>query len=177
MEEYSVCPYCSSDMVFAVEQQHHNASIVSSRRTDVSGSVSESTSSCSNQSGSDVVIAANEPYSPGGDGSDTSEEGSVEVVDKTMRLDSGNAVVVDYLTPNGNNGYHHTSSAAAKSLSSRSHSSKSSSSQASHTNNSSVRPTGSSSVRSASSVPFTYSYADFSQVLSARRRVLAVHND
>lgn len=163
-------------MVFAVEQNHH-ASIVSSRRTDVSGSASESTSSCSNQSGSDVVIAANEPYSPGGDSSDTSEEGSVEVVDKTMRLDSGNAVV-DYSTPNSNNGYHYTSSSAvAKSLSSRSHSSKSSSSQASHTNNSSVRPSGSSSVRSASSVPFTYSYADFSQVLNARRRVRAVHND
>ena len=134
-------------MVFAVEQ---HAS--SNRRTDVSGSASESLSS--NQSGSDVVIASNEPYSPGsgGGGSDTSEEeeGSVEVVDKTTRLDP------DYSTPSNNGG--------SKSLSSRSHSSKSSS-QASHTNPNSLSARTSSVRSSSASVPpFTYSYADFSQV-------------
>ena len=157
LEEYSVCPYCASDMVFAVDQQQK---IVFPRRADASAiSGSESASSSSNQSGSDVIVASNDPYSPerGGDISDTSEEGSVEVMDKTAHLlDS-----VEYSTPCNANGSHFARDLGPKSISSRSHSSKSSS-QTSRAN-SLARP--SPSVRSLTSAPpFSYSYADFSQV-------------
>jgi hypothetical protein len=144
-------------MVFAVEQQQQQP-------IDVSGS--ESMSSSSNQSGSDVVVASNEPYSSvisvGEEVSDTSEEGSVEVVmDKVMRL----ASMTDYsVSPLNANGSNFNTKSTGKSLSSRSQSSKSSS-QASHKNGSSAVRSNS-SVRSGSSSvpPFTYSYADFSQV-------------
>ena len=111
-------------MVFAVEQQQQQP-------IDVSGS--ESMSSSSNQSGSDVVVASNEPYSSvisvGEEVSDTSEEGSVEVVmDKVMRL----ASMTDYsVSPLNANGSNFNTKSTGKSLSSRSQSSKSSS-QASH---------------------------------------------
>lgn len=155
MEEYSVCPYCGSDMVFALEQ----------KPTAVANEVcvSESMCSLSNQSGSDVIVTSNQPYSSSASGgeevSDTSEEGSVEiVVDKMMRI----ATMADY-SVSPLNGSDFKTKSTGKSLSS--HSSKSSS-QASNKNSSAVRST--SSVRSISSSvpPYNYSYADFSQVSS-----------
>lgn len=146
-------------MVFAIDQTHTTTVTNSNRiRTDGSGSGSESVSSSSNQSGSDVVVATNDPYSPGSEGSDTSEEGSVEVMDKTSRRLTSS---IEDATPHGSSYKEVSVKSTTKSLSSRSHSSKSSS-QASHSN-SSARLL---SLRSSSSSvpPFTYSYADFSQV-------------
>lgn len=158
LEEYSVCPYCASDMVFALEQQQAVGPTESC--------VSESMSSTSNQSGSDVIVTSNEPYSSsvsgGEEGSDTSEEGSVEVVaDKVMRL----ATMTEYsVSPLNANGSNLNRKPTGKSLSSLSHSSKSSSQASNKNSSSAVRST--SSIRStSSSIPsYNYSYADFSQV-------------
>lgn len=135
LEEYSVCPYCASDMVFAIERQPSHVD-----------SSESSMSSSSSSSGSDVVVATNDPYSPvrsGGRCLDkSSDEDSVKVMDKTSRLTS--------FTPNVE-----IIKSAAKSLSSRSHSS----SKSSGRSNKSTTP------KPQSSTPlFTYSYADFSQV-------------
>lgn len=158
LEEYSVCPYCASDMVFALEQQQ----AVGPTET----CVSESMSSTSNQSGSDVIVTSNEPYSSSVSGgeevSDTSGEGSVEVVaDKVMRL----ATMTEYsVSPLNANGSNLNRKPTGKSLSSLSHSSKSSSQASNKNSSSAVRST--SSIRStSSSIPsYNYSYADFSQV-------------
>lgn len=137
-------------MVFAIEEH------VCLNRTDVSSS--DSISSSSNHSGSDVIVATNEPYSPtnveNGDKSETSEEGSVEVMDKGMRFSS-----MDFSTPNSNSTVSKGIKSVAKSLSSRSHSSKSSS-QTSQKNTLTSCSARSFLVNSV----FTFSYADFSQV-------------
>jgi hypothetical protein len=82
-------------------------------------------------------------------------------MDKVMRL----ASMTEYsVSPFNINGANFNTKSTGKSLSSRSHSSKSSS-QASHKNGSSAVRSNSSVRSSSSSVPpFTYSYADFSQV-------------
>lgn len=157
MEEYLVCPYCASDIVFTVEHQN---TFGSSQGKLTGNEELSSESSSSNQSGSDVIVASNDHYSPaegGGDVSDTSEGGSVEVM--TMHL----ADSVEYSTPSKDKGFSFNTEFkfGPKSLSSRSRSSKSSS-QTSHGNNTavplpSVRP-------SCIAPPFNFSYADFSQV-------------
>lgn len=142
LEEYPVCPFCASDMVFNVDQPQSKA-------------IEDcSTTSSSSHSGSDVIVAPNEPYTPRderveGGSSDDSEEGSVEVVDKKTLFVS--------LPSSPTNSGANSAKKAPKSCSSRSASSKGSS-HTSRTNRS----------NGLSSPSFSFSYADFSQVLTIR---------
>lgn len=144
LEEYPVCPFCDSDMIFAVECSVSPASVVSSE--------SSSSSSSSSGSGSDVLVGVvrggRMPSSDEEDEDDESEEGSVEVVDKTA-----------VQTPTNTNILFKTPKPLLLKKSTGTPSRSGSQSSGSHKTSSVV-----STPASPAGYSFTYSYADFSQV-------------
>ncbi len=136
LEEYPVCPYCESDVIFAIDQQPFLAD-ESIKTSDLIGAVDEP-SKLDRSSGSSDTEANGDSANSG------DSEGSVEVMDKSDLPSNALAFAKLKSGPHG--------SKSLKSTSSRSTCSHSS--QQSKT----VR-------HSAVNVSqFSYSYADFSQV-------------
>ena len=170
LEEYPVCPFCSSDMIFTVECP------VSPAEDARSVASSESSSCDSDSDGSDVLVGVvrggRMQHSPSSDEEDEegeeSEGGSVEVVDKTAvgadgtaTPTNGSCVLPHFKTPKS---LFKSAVTPSETPASRSGSQSSGSRKGSHKTTSATTPASPASVSSPAGYSFTYSYADFTQV-------------